>query len=137
MEVLNSKREIFFRAYSTLDGFIKKFELEHDKLDTVSYQMSLCAVIKQFELTYETCWKFLKEFLRMKHEVEALSPRAVFQACYKQNILTQEIVENLVALADDRNQTVHVYDQVAAQDVVNDINKHYSAFSAVINQIKL
>jgi nucleotidyltransferase substrate binding protein (TIGR01987 family) len=91
----------------------------------------------RFQIFNITGWKFLKEYLRQKHEVEALSPKAVFQACYKQNLLSQQIVEGLIELADDRNQTVHVYDQESAETICYEIGENYKNFGLVLELIKL
>ena len=93
-------------------------------------------VTKNFELAYETCWKFLRHYLFEKEGLEANSSRAVFRACSERGILPKALAEELLALIDVRNETVYRYDQEVAEKVVADILKHAQVFAKVLEQIK-
>ncbi len=41
-------------------------------------------------------------------------------------------MNQLINLADTRNTITHSYDQVLAQEVYNNIVKHYHAFGAIV-----
>ena len=92
----------------------------------------LSGVIKHFELTYETAWKFLKEYLHQVHGPVITSPRAVFRTCYEYQILSEAVTEALFDLIDDRNLTVHVYDMETAERICKTIENYFFVFEAIV-----
>ena len=42
------------------------------------------------------------------------------------------ITNELITLADARNTTTHIYDQILAQEVCNAIVKHYHIFGKIL-----
>jgi nucleotidyltransferase substrate binding protein (TIGR01987 family) len=139
MEDLNHKYENFKKCYEALGKVIDfQKELESMTFDNpVAQDFFNAGVIKQFELAYETGWKFLKEYLAEKYNHEALSPKVIFRACQDFRIFPQNMVNELITLADARNETTHIYNQILAQEVCNSIEKHYQVFGKILEIIKL
>jgi len=142
MESLNRKYENFKNCYIALGKSITtQNEVEKMSLDNPAVQNLLesvnAGVIKHFELTYETGWKFLKEYLLVTYNREALSPKNLFRACQDVRIFPEIIVNELITLADARNETTHIYSKILAQEVCNAIEKHYEVFGKILEMIKL
>lgn len=130
MAFIKSKQKNFERAYESLTWSMKMLSRYTDDEDM--YLPMVASVIKNFELTYETCWKFLRHYLFEKEGIEANSPRMVFRVCSERGILPQDLVEELMLLIDVRNQTVHTYDQEIAERVIADIMRHVQAFAQIV-----
>ncbi len=141
MERLKKKLFSFQKAYNALERAIAthaKFIAQDPNLVDPDITDSLMtSVVKNFELSYETGWKFLKQVLSDVYNIEANSPKSVFQACLKQGILPELITDQLALLAETRNLTAHMYDQVIAQEVNSDIDQHYAVLGQILELIKL
>lgn len=130
MEILNEKYQNFLNAYNSLG---RSLEVQK-QLQAIAAKNSdlqdlfIAGIIQHFELTYETAWKFLKQYLKHVHGVDIASPKAVFRSCREMNVLSEPVVNELLELADIRNVTTHVYDRLLAQEVCLSIEKHYKIF---------
>lgn len=139
MESLKNKLASFEKAYGALERAIAahaKFS-EQPLVDPDIADTLMTGIVKNFELAYETGWKFLKQFLFDVYNVEVNSPKGVFQACLKQEILSKAIVDQLTLLADTRNLTTHMYDIVIAQEVNLEIDQHYAVLGKILELVKL
>lgn len=102
------------------------------KNDSAVDNLLSAGVIQHFELAYETMWKFLKEYLKSTHQVEVASPRETFRACYEYKILPEVLVAELIQLSDARNKTTHIYNQLLAREVYNDVVKHHHVMKTIL-----
>lgn len=85
------------------------------------------SIIKRFEYTYESFWKFLKKYLeKIKQEQDINSPRKVFYAAVEGDIFLDMI--------DDRNETSHTYNIEAARIIISDVPRYYSAMMVVVQR---
>lgn len=91
------------------------------------------ALIKRFEFCYDLMWKFLKTYLYIRHGIQATSPRTVFQECFKQELVSQQEAEALLNMIDDRNQTVHIYDE----QIADLMSQHIISYYPVLNEVAL
>src|SRR5580692_685621 len=80
--------------------------LDGTKNETL-YEALRDSVIKRFEYSLDTLWKFLKEYLEQKYgvKVETASPKSVFRASLNNKIITDDEFEILITMTDDRNLT--------------------------------
>lgn len=93
------------------------------------------SIIKRFEYTYESFWKFLKKYLeRVKQEQDINSPRKVFYAAVKLEICTSDEGDIFLDMIDDRNETAHTYNIEAARIIISDVPRYYSAMMDVIQR---
>lgn len=67
------------------------------------------AVIQRFEYTYELCWKSVMHYLDRIHGIACRSPKGCYRELLTIGMTSPEETETLLEMADDRNQTVHVY----------------------------
>jgi len=132
MEAIKNKFDNFIKTYKALDKSMKVLHRVASQVPEDEHDVIVAGVIKHFELTYETTWKFLKEYIAINHNEEILSPRSVFKACYAYGILPQEITDDLLELVDDRNLTVHIYDHITAEEICSSIAKYYMSLGKII-----
>ena len=98
--------------------------------DPVTEPRDLSGIIKDFEIVYELSWKTLKDFLE-KQGHETTSAKDVFSRAYQLGLLKQESV--WYEMINDRNLTVHTYDETLAGGMVERIRtQYYSAFSSLL-----
>lgn len=82
----------------------------------------LSGIVKDFEIVYELSWKLLKKFLeREGHETG--SAREAFAKTHQLGLLKEESI--WLKIIEDRNLTVHTYDQKFAMEMCARIGKSY------------
>lgn len=134
MERLKERYALLMKAINTLDVGIRKLEAcaDHDE----DYGIIRDSVIKRFEYTVDTFWKFLKEFLQKKQGIEpAASPSKVFRQCLDAGILTNQEYAQALKIIEDRNMTSHTYNEILADEISGDIPEHYLVINSVICRI--
>jgi nucleotidyltransferase substrate binding protein (TIGR01987 family) len=128
---MTKKYANFVKSHEALARTMKVLQ-DSDELSAQVEESVVAGLIKHFELTYETSWKFLQSYLYEVKGVAVSSAKTTFRACYEHKILPQNITDELVDLVDIRNETAHVYNNTAVQDVRNAIVKHYQVFNEII-----
>ena len=74
------------------------------------------AVIQRFEFTFEAVWKAAQFHLLTVEGLDVASPKAAIRACREVGLLDEQEAMQALQMADDRNLTVHTYnEQLAAQ----------------------
>lgn len=90
------------------------------------------SIIKRFEYTYESFWKFLKKYLEeVKQEQEITSPRKVFYAIVRLALCTSDEGDIFLNMLADRNETSHTYNIEAARIILSDVPHYYSTMAEV------
>ncbi len=79
--------------------------------------MNRDASIQRFEYSYEAAWKAAQLYLRVTENLELASPTAVTRACYRSAILNEEKALLALQMAQDRNLTVHTYNEDLADRI--------------------
>ena len=82
--------------------------------------------IQRFEFCFEILWKCAKDYLRDVEGIDAASPKKVIRMSREVGLLTDEETEQALEMANDRNQTSHMYDEQMAIELVERI-KGYDA----------
>lgn len=91
-------------------------------------------VIQRFEFTYEVAWKATKEYLESIGIVDKNSPKTVFKEAFSQKLIAKE--ENWLNMLKDRNQTVHVYKEEMAREIVERVmNCYIKEFEELLNKL--
>jgi len=137
MDALKKKYDNFKKCYISLEKAIAMQEELQDiaAKNIIAKHLFLAGVIQHFKLAYETGWKFLKQYLAENYGSSAASPKQVFRECETYRLFSQDVSNELITLADARNTTTHIYDQILAQEVCDSIVKHYQAFGKVLDSI--
>ena len=125
------------KAINSLSSILKKTNEDNfmSQLDDVTRSGLKAGVIKNFEFTYELCWKFMKRWLSHninKDEIENLKTRRqLFRFASMYNLIGDP--QKWFEYGDARNMTSHVYDELKAEKIydvankfINDANKFLS-----------
>jgi nucleotidyltransferase substrate binding protein (TIGR01987 family) len=87
------------------------------------------AAIQRFEYTFEAIWKAAQLYLREEEGLEPGSPKGVVRACLQVGLLTEDESRLAMVMVDDRNLTVHTYNEELAQRIFSNL-KAYAEFMA-------
>jgi len=92
-------------------------------------------LIKSFEYTYELGWNVMKDFLLEKGNNEIFGSKDAIRLAFKMGIIDNG--EAWMNMVNDRNRTVHTYDNENATIVVNNIlNKHITTLEKFYSKMK-
>jgi nucleotidyltransferase substrate binding protein (TIGR01987 family) len=75
------------------------------------------AAIQRFEYTFEAVWKSVQSYLRTIEGLEPGSPKGAIRFSQQVGLLTEEQARCALAMADDRNLTVHTYNEALADKI--------------------
>lgn len=79
-------------------------------------------LIQMFEFTFELAWKVMKDFLESEG-FQVASPKGTIRQAYQSGYIAN--AEDWMQALQDRNMTVHTYDDATAQAVVSEISSRY------------
>jgi nucleotidyltransferase substrate binding protein (TIGR01987 family) len=81
------------------------------------------AVIKTFELTFESAWNMLKDYLAEKGNTEIHGSRDAIRSAFRLGIIDDG--EIWFDMTKSRNNTAHAYDEETAQNVSFVVSNEY------------
>lgn len=84
----------------------------------------ISAIIKNFEFNYELSWKAMRRLLA-HHGVATSTPRQAIGEAFRKSFIDSDRV--WIAMIEDRNLTVHTYDEAFALQMAERIEKQYTA----------
>ncbi|WP_315862888.1 MULTISPECIES: HI0074 family nucleotidyltransferase substrate-binding subunit [unclassified Thermosynechococcus] len=82
------------------------------------------AAIQRFEYTLEAVWKAAQLYLREREGLDIASPKGVIRACLAVGLLTPEEGRLALKMVDDRNLTVHTYNETLADAIFSRLAQH-------------
>ena len=82
------------------------------------------ALIQRFEFTFEAVWKAAQFHLLQVEGLDVASPKAVIRACREVGLLDEQEAMQALQMADDRNMTVHTYNEELAVQILERIMKY-------------
>ncbi len=94
------------------------------------------AAIQRFEFTFEAVWKAAKEVLFEREGIDSGSPKSVIRSCRETAILDAEQTVSALQMADDRNLSVHTYNEKLAVEIYSRLHSYQSVFSAWLNGLE-
>ncbi|MGE4578578.1 MAG: HI0074 family nucleotidyltransferase substrate-binding subunit [Desulfuromonadales bacterium] len=94
------------------------------------------AAIQRFEYTFEAVWKAAQLYLREKEGLEQGSPKGVVRACLQVGLLTDAQARLALELVDDRNLTVHTYNEELAQRIFSHLKNYAGLMSDWLEDMK-
>ncbi len=132
--------EKYSRALERFRKSFKKFkEVVENPLvpEIFSEEFIIEITTKRFEYTYESMWKTIKEFLRIRG-IECNSPKSCFRELLKEGVVPQELEPILYEMIVLRNTLVHVYDEQQAREIYKRISKKdiIEVFSTVLSSLE-
>lgn len=118
---MSNNKDIRWKQRAT--NFLKAFQLLHRSL-TINDPSDIerAGMIQFFEVTFEMAWKLLKDYA-VEEGYNPKSPRESIKLALRMNIIEKD---NLWFQAlEDRNTTVHTYDESYAQAIEQRIRNQY------------
>lgn len=104
------------RAVSRLKEAIAEYEQTHS-------QAVRDGAIQRFEFSAELAWKATQDYLEEQGYLDVHSPKAVMRKAYLEGLITDE--QGWLSLLDARNKTSHLYDDILADQVYQQIQGTY------------
>jgi len=90
------------------------------------------AAILRFEMAFEASWKAAQEYLRQQHGLDLASPRTVWRTARDVGLMGDTETELALALTDDRNLIVHLYDEALANQVFARLPGYYRLLADIL-----
>ena len=84
------------------------------------------AAIQRFEYTCEAVWKAAQRYLLVVEGLSVGSPKGCIRACRDVGLLTDEQAVLGLEMVDDRNLTVHTYNEAVAEAIYQNLVAHYA-----------
>jgi nucleotidyltransferase substrate binding protein (TIGR01987 family) len=115
MDRLTQRLEVAAAALGSLEAIVagaSNSDLERD------------AAILRFQYSFESVWKAAQHRLRDREGIDAGSPKQVIRACLEAGLLDADQTHRALAIADDRNLTVHTYNEPLALALVGRLPEH-------------
>lgn len=97
--------------FNSYKNSIERFEEILNDKKTVKTRDS---AIQRFEFTVELAWKCVQKFLR-EQEIICRSPKECLKEAFKFGLVEDD--EKWIMIFEDRNLTVHTYDENTAEEV--------------------
>lgn len=94
------------------------------------------ATIQRFEYTFESLWKFLKEYLKEKEGIICNSPKACFRELLGLGLLNEEETVMCLDMTDRRNETSHTYMEEVAEKIYSKIESYSILIRNILSRIK-
>jgi nucleotidyltransferase substrate binding protein (TIGR01987 family) len=82
------------------------------------------ATIQRFEYTFEAVWKAAQEYLQTEEGLDTGSPKSAIRDSFQVGLLSEAQVRTALRMADDRNLTVHTYDEALAEATYSRIEEY-------------
>ncbi|PKM77609.1 MAG: nucleotidyltransferase [Firmicutes bacterium HGW-Firmicutes-15] len=93
------------------------------------------AAIQRFEFTFETVWKAAQLLLRDVEGLDTGSPKGVIRDCLQIGLIDEQETVQALKMADDRNLTVHTYNEVLADEIYEHIKEYVLFLSKWLSRI--
>lgn len=91
------------------------------------------SAIKRFEFTIELAWKCIQKFLR-DQEIICRSPKECLKEAFKLELIEDDA--RWIVMFEDRNLTVHTYDEETAERVFSRLPGYLEIFQKLKNKIE-
>jgi len=138
LENLKERYEIAKKSLASLGESIslmqkheQAFNISKNHENELEYRAHRDSVIKRFEFTIDTTWKYLKFYIEAQVGVIQNSPKPVIRECFRNGFMTEEQATEALDMINGRNMTSHIYREEIAQELW----KKIPAYNALLNTI--
>jgi len=121
LERLRERLSLARKALGTLEELV---EVENPS------QVERDAAIQRFEYTFEAVYKAAGRYLLLVEGVTATSPKGVIRSSREAGLLTDEQAVLALEMVDDRNLTVHTYNEALAEQIYSKLGRYAEIFAA-------
>jgi nucleotidyltransferase substrate binding protein (TIGR01987 family) len=94
------------------------------------------ATIQRFEFTFEACWKAAKQYLYDVEGIDVASPKGVMRSLRESGLLSDEEAIVGLKMVDDRNQTVHTYNEEVAVKIHGSLTEYYKLLLSIVQRMR-
>ncbi|WP_203248914.1 HI0074 family nucleotidyltransferase substrate-binding subunit [Sporosarcina beigongshangi] len=94
------------------------------------------ALIQRFEFTFEASWKAAKQYLYDMEGIDIGSPKGVIRSCREITLFDDEETILALQMVNDRNLTVHTYNEEVAIKIHMNIKTYFPLLSNWILRIE-
>ena len=115
MERLKERLAVARRALSTLQELLLLAQPSRVERD---------AAIQRFEYTCEAIWKAAQRYLLEVEGLSVGSPKGSIRASRDVGLLNDEQATVGLEMIDDRNLTVHTYNEAVAEDIYSNLPRY-------------
>ncbi len=123
---------------SKLETILEQFQNALKRFEDVLHQPKneyiRDSAIQRFEFTFDLSWKFIKVFLEENKGIICASPKGCFREAYRQGLL--EYDDFWLEMTDMRNKTVHLYQEILAEEIYMQLPKVLMYFKVLLQAIK-
>lgn len=90
------------------------------------------AAIQRFEFSFEATWKAARNFLLDHEGIDAASPKNVIRVCREIGLLTDDDAVLALQMADDRNLSVHTYNEPLAVKIYSRLPRYHTLLTELL-----
>ena len=119
-------------------GIAKKAlkSFEESALSQAPNQIERDAAIQRFEYTVEAVWKAAQRYLQMIEGLSEGSPKGAIRRLREVGILNENLASQALAMIDDRNLTVHTYNEALADQIYLRLRGYVSLMQSWLSQME-
>lgn len=122
-----TKLDNFEKAYARLKEGSNRYDGNDDLMRD--------GLIQRFEFTFELAWKTLQAVFEDEGLIGLNSPKRILREAFATEVIGNE--ELWLSMLDDRNATVHIYNEMTAVRICQDIKgKYVPAFAELVERIR-
>jgi len=92
--------------------------------------------IQRFEYTFEAVWKACRAWLEAVEGLRCASPRSCFRSLGEVGVLDPEETAAALAMVEDRNLTVHTYDERVAEAIFTRLPAHAALMESLLQRLR-
>lgn len=85
-----------------------------------------------FEYSFEATWKAMQLYLREREGIQSGSPKGVIRAAFQVGLLDEAQSRTALDMADDRNLTVHTYNEQLAEQIYARLEAYWQLMDACV-----
>jgi len=94
------------------------------------------AAIQRFEYTFEATWKAAQAYLSELEGLAVASPRAAIRGAFQVGVLNETDTRRALGMVDDRNLSVHTYNEALAEAIFSRLGGHAQVMSAWLDAME-
>ena len=94
------------------------------------------AAIQRFKYSFEASWKAAQAYLLEVEGLQVASPRATIRASLQVGILAKTNARLALKMVDDRNLSVHTYNEALAEAIFSRLGEHAHVMAVWLGETK-
>lgn len=116
------------------DAYTKSVERLKEVLQLEKNSVVRDATIQRFEFTVELAWKSIQKFL-LNEKIICRSPKECLKEAFKFGLVNDDPA--WLSMLDDRNLTVHTYNEKTADEIYSRIEGYVKFFEALETKLSI